>query len=247
MWYLLFLIPAISLNANVKKITSAYDLYEPGVFHPLGPTLMFGNTDVRKRPYFLIAYDSRGKVLEKSVLQYNSEGRIISEKILDSQNRYKGEVHYLYDAQGNVIEEKYVDVAGKVVAKKVRHYKSNQLVRMDVYSDEKLSFTRYYTYKQNQILGKEEENKNIVPFSISIRDGLIQSVIYREKDSSMEIHYSYQDGRLIERFKKSGDALSKSVYNYDQENRLQKYTYYDLVRGNWEPVKTIELVYADQI
>ncbi|MCS7204146.1 MAG: hypothetical protein NZ853_00445 [Leptospiraceae bacterium] len=227
---------------------AGYDLYEPGIFNPLGPTLLYGNSNIKKRPYYLLAYDEEGRLLEKSFLIYNREGRLIAEKIYNSNNQFTGEVQYTYDTFGNIIEEKYIDSQGFEIATKKRNYQNGKLIRIDFFEKGNFTFSRFYSYDKNQIVGKEKDSSFSDPFIITLENGLVKSIVFKEKNQIlMEIRYKYENGNLTERIKKSGNLYSKCVYEYDSENRIKKYTYFDQKSQNWKKTKTIEFVYADQI
>ena len=228
--------------------TSGFDLYEPGIFNPLGPTLLYGNSDIQRRPYMLMALNEKNEIIEKSLLQYNKDGRLIAEKIFDSKNQLKGEVLYKYDEKGNVVEETYKDFSGNILAKKIRHYRNNVLDQIDVYDANELVFSRRYKYEKNQITGREIQKGISEPFVIKLKNGLIESVEFREKNTKlMEIKYRYLQDKLVERIKTTGDAQSKCEYIYDNNNRLKEYIYYDFIRSKWIKTKTIQFVYADQV
>ncbi|GIX41553.1 MAG: hypothetical protein KatS3mg129_1286 [Leptospiraceae bacterium] len=240
---LLYLNPIFSLEKS-----AAFDLYEPGIFNPLGPTLIYGDPDIRKRPYMLIALNGNDQIVEKSLLQYNKEGRLIGEKIFDAKNHYKGEITYIYDEKGNIIEERYLDEKGNLIAKKIRYYKKNILVQIDIFNKEEYVFSRKYKYDKNQIIGREFQKGASDPFIIKLNHGYIESVVFKDKNTIlMEIKYKYNKGKLIERIKHTGEAKSKCEYFYDNENRLKEYIYYDFIRNQWKKYKTIQFVYADQV
>lgn len=227
---------------------SGFDLYEPGIFNPLGPTLLYGNSDIQRRPYMLMALNEKNEIVEKSLLQYNKDGRLIAEKIFDAKNQFKGEVLYKYDDKGNVIEETYKDFNGNIIAKKVRHFRNNVLDQIDVYDANELVFSRKYKYEKNQIIGRENQKGISEPFVIKLKNGLIESVEFKEKNTTlMEIKYKYQQDKLVERIKTTGDAQSKCEYIYDNNNRLKEYIFSDFIRSKWIKTKTIQFVYADQI
>lgn len=243
----LFFIIIVSSIHSIEK-TTAFELYEPGVFNPLGPTLLFGDVNIKKRPYMLIALNNKGDILERSLLQYDATGKLIAEKILSAHNHYKGEIKYIYDKNNNVIEEQYFDYQNNLISKKVRIYKNNQLVQIDFYQSEELIFSRVYKYEKNQVIGREFQKSFSDPFIIKFNDGLISSIEFKDKNSVlMKIEYKYQDKNLIERLKESGEVKSRCLYTYDEQNRLQEYTYYDYIRNDWKKYKSIKFVYADQI
>ncbi len=241
-----FLIITSTINA-IEKIT-AFELYEPGVFNPLGPTLLYGDANIKKRPYMLIALNDKGVVLERSLLQYDASGKLIGEKIFSSNNHSKGEIKYIYDKNNNVIEEQYFDHQNNLISKKVRIYRNNQLVQIDFFQGEEMIFSRIYKYERNQVIGRELQKSYTDPFIIKFRDGLISTIEFKDKNKVlMKIEYKYNNNNLIERKKESGEVKSKCLYTYDEQNRLIEYTYYDFIRNDWKKYKSIKFVYADQI
>jgi hypothetical protein len=244
----IFLIFFIIRNLySIEKVTG-FDLYEPGIFNPLGPTLLYGDSDIRKRPYMLIALNEKNQILEKSLLQYDNQGRLIGEKIFDVKNRYKGEIQYIYNENGKIIEEKYNNENGNLIAKKVRHYNNNVLVQIDFYDRDEYIFSRKYIYEKDRIIGREFQKGASDPFIIKLKNGLIESIEFKEKNNTlMEIKYQYKNNHLVERIKQIGEAKFRCEYKYDQENRLQEYIYYDFIKNSWKKSKIIQFVYADQV
>ncbi|MFN3604135.1 MAG: hypothetical protein ACK4UJ_05465 [Leptonema sp. (in: bacteria)] len=244
----LIILSANSLHSLDKSKISGFDLYEPGTFNPLGPTLLYGDQDKNKRPYMLIAYNEKEQILEKSLLQYSKEGKLIAEKIFNSRNEFTGEIHYLYDANGKVIQEIYYDNQKNQISLKKREYKNDRLVGIQFYDKDRLIFTRKYTYENNRIIGREFAKEFSEPFVIYIKNGLIESLEFKEKSKTlMQIKSIYEGSKLIQRNKESLDSRSKCIYEYDPSARLTKYMYYDWIRNQWKKSKSIQVVYADQI
>ncbi len=234
-------------NIFSLETSAAFDLYEPGIFHPLGPTLLYGNSDIRKRPYMVLAINEKDQIVEKSLLQYDNQGRLIAEKIFNPNNQFKGEIQYIYN-NNKIIEERYTDSNLNVFAKKIRKYIKEELVQIDFYDNENLQFSRTYKYNRNLIIGREFQKGFSDPFIIKLKNGLIESVEFKDKNNTlMVIHYKYEGSKLIERNKLVGEVQSRCSYFYDSENRLKEYVYFDLIRKQWKKTKTIRFVYADQI
>lgn len=109
-------------------------------------------------------------------------------------------------------------------------------------------FTRKYDYENNRITGREYSNSYSEPFVISIKNGLVESLEFKEKNTTlMKIEYVYKQNKLEQRNKISLESHSKCIYEYDSLSRLKQLTYYDKIRNDWKKVKTIQLIYADQI
>lgn len=243
--YLFFLNPILSLE---KEKILGFDLYEPGIFNPLGPTLLYGDSDLKKRPYMLIAINEKGQIVEKSLLQYSKEGKLIAEKIFNSKNEQTGEIQYVYDSLGKVIKEIYLDNNKNLISYKKREYYQDKLISIQFYDKENLTFTRKYNYENTKITGREYGKDFSEPFFINLSKGLVQSLEFKEKNKTlMKIEYIYEGNRLIQRKKESLESKSKCIYEYDSSSRLKSYTYYDFIRNEWKKTKTIQFIYADQI
>ncbi len=225
-----------------------FDIYEPGTFNPLGPTLLYGDPNINKRPYMLIALNEKDQILEKSLLQYSPDGKLIAEKIFNDKNELKGEIQYFYDSNSKVTREVYFDHLKNPISLKVREYYKENLVNIKFYKNDQLILTRKYQYEKNKITGKEFSNNYIEPFIIKLKNGLVESLEFKENNVTlMKIEYIYKDNRLVQRNKTSLESQSKCVYEYDSLSRLKQFTYYDKFRNEWKKIKTIQLVYADQI
>jgi antitoxin component YwqK of YwqJK toxin-antitoxin module len=193
-----------------------------------GMKYSYNEYDAKGNETLEIKYNAKGRIEEKYKNAYDDNGFLIEEityldgkeiaehktyerdekgVILKAFKHYqddsKDTLEYKYDENGLLLEVKTIDSYGEVEATEISEYENGKLILKEKHEYDELMEKDTYQYDDNGNVIENEhwtEEAGTVRFANSFddRNNLIESLIYNKK----------------------GDLVSKSVYTYNDQNKI---------------------------
>lgn len=246
--YRTLLIPLIALltlhGLPAGASTEASLQYNPARWSPLAPYIM---QDGLQGPDSISAYDDKGNLVEKARLEYDPRGRLLKEIFYDSDGKRQGFNAYEYEA-GNPVAQKLYNNKEELISSEIRSYAKGNLQSI-VYQDGKGQriLTHSFKYSPGKVQGAEISADTQDAFVLQVKDGQIQRIQFTSSTGEdlgyIEFKYDEQ-GRLIERHRKSPGAVERCRHSYDSSGRLTSYIYEVQSGKKWIQTRKITLEYG---
>jgi len=141
---------------NVKAIDEVYEFgnYESGEVNNFSAdgTLMnksLFKLNSQKKLIEELKYNSKGEVEQKYEYTYDSEGRMIEDRII-LINEQKTITNYSYDENSNVIEEQTKDNSGNILSYNKFAYEGNKIIE-ELRDSKDIKLRKFYTYKNGML------------------------------------------------------------------------------------------------
>ncbi len=189
-------------------------------------------------------YDSLGNQIEfingKDInFRFKYNGRLVTEEGLYSDaGELKSKIDYIYDTQGNLVEEAYYR-GSELYTKYISEYdaQGNKISTSEYNSSGKLNEKEIYKYDaQGNLIeealyyGGDGSLLDKKTYSFDTQGNLIEEVEYRD-DGTLNVKYVYQynnQGNLTEKLIYGNQGYQgKEVYKYDDRNNLIEEIFYD--------------------
>jgi len=173
---------------------------------------------------------TNGKIKYTYSFIFNNNGNKIEENYYEADGSLKNKQIYKYDDNGNMFEENYYEADGSLGYKKIYKY------------DDKGNMFEGYSYEADGSLGskfiyKYDDNRNKIEDHIYKADGSLGSKnIYKYDDNGFQVYKKYGFNSTIktDKYDDRGNKI-ETIYYWGDDKKGSKNTYkYDNDnRGNW--------------
>ena len=225
------------IHGKVKAI-HVYDYTRPGQQHMDLDPLTIPLNDTGK--HSTITYDLNGNLIEningdgKKIESntYDNSGNRIYSKIFNTKDYTNQESYYVYDAKGNMIENKTLTIKRDTpTIKKIYTYDNkNNLKEMDLYSKNK--FMNKWLFKFDE-KGNELEESKFDSANVFVEKWVFEYNAFGYKNE-MAMYTDSLVQRYVYSYNDKGDVTEEILYgrfNRVYHDNLYKYQYDD--KGNW--------------
>ena len=150
---------------------------------------------------------------------YDKAGNLLEKKWIAADGTGGSKTVYTYDERNNLLEEKRIAADGTGGSKTVYTYdeRNNLLEEKRIAEDGTEQGKSVYTYdEKNTLLTELRVNENYETLYFYDKDGNITEE-RRLKDIRSDVHYIYENDRIIEiiQYGSDGEVYQKLVYTYD--------------------------------
>lgn len=220
--------------------------YNPAKWTPTGQYLMQAQSGGPKEIH---AFDLDGKLEQKAILRYSSEGRLLEEIYYNGKGERTGSTVYEYN-NGNPVTEKLYGPKNRLRNRIVRTFENGKVTRIVNYNkDNQILSQQFFEYNQKGISGSEKVGDTIDSFFVHYLSGRPHRIDFKDSANGVfqEIQYVYdQSGKLIQRIRTNQASKSRCDHKYDSKGRLASLHYFDAENNNWELTRKITFVYPNQ-
>ncbi|MBP1644633.1 MAG: hypothetical protein H6Q16_208 [Bacteroidetes bacterium] len=170
-------------------------------------------TSFNEEGNLLVEVNDSAHSSSKEIYVYDSNGNIIEEKLTDSHNTYNHS-KYIFDHNNKITERYRYDDSGNLIIKDYYTYDLNEnLIEINSYCTE-----RYFNEKNN--------------YTYYYHEDIIEEM-YQDSDRLFEGKTTYEydsNGKLIEEkeYDSNRRLKEKTIYKYDDNGKLIEENYYDL-------------------
>ena len=172
--------------------------------------------------------------------RFDSTGRLIEEKDINSDGTMYGWSFFKYDKEGNVVERKVLDGDSTLMFMETIKYDQlqRQTFRIGIEPDNKIRFQSNHIYKNDSIIycGWFDDSSKVSTYiyQFDSTEKKISEVRYngkgKEKVKFYESHFEYNDSILHKKqefYFNSGKITRGAEYEYDQDGNIIKEFYID--------------------
>ncbi|MCP5498777.1 MAG: hypothetical protein H7A25_02650 [Leptospiraceae bacterium] len=224
--------------------------YTPGKWSHLDSVIM-KKTDAK--PKKEVVKSPSDKVLYSAEFEYDKDGNLIKEKYLNSTGKEDGYTRYSYRGK-MVIKEELFGLDGKIKETRIFEYDKNDNLKRLRLLDSSGIDTVHYKIKEvmnNELqsievlwLGSKDMEYYNVKRSPDSEFKFIQEISLENRKTMGQVIYMYdKNKKLISRMNSVSDDRKQNNIKYDQEGRVQSFTFHVKRGGKWELLKTHEILY----
>lgn len=225
--------------------------YQPTQWSPVSSYIL--QDSEKKGPSALELYDSKGKLIAKTIYHYNHSARLTKEVHYNAKAQKTGYTEYHYQ-KGILKKERLLDTSYNVLSSVEFFYDAQaQLQSLKVYdAKKKMRAEQFYRYVEKRLVGGLEiiSQKEKNEFQISYEKNKIKRILFTEETLGKiaEIVYKYDKEHKIKERTRSlflEKKLSRCIYHYNAKAQLRGYVYKSKdVKGNWVKEREVVLLYA---
>jgi hypothetical protein len=190
-------------------------------------------------------FDEDDQLLETHRFDYDETGKIIGEACYYAEMDDSDYTHYVYDADGLLVEKNNMDSENELYSYIRLEYQDKKPVNERHYNDEnRLEVEKVLTYDEKGQVVKEvdldhvEGDKRTYIYEYDDQGERVKTLVYNKKDQLvMKTLVEYENGLRMKIEEEDQSGLSVFKFGYDAEKRMvlqEKFDHEEMIQGRWE-------------